>query len=116
MLYEMVELEEGVSVQFLAVHALRWYTESMVKPTCGFIELDPETTHEDLVRLKHIAQRAREELARAKPGSTLWEALRFILSPPIKGTEIIGKEPTWESAGRGYVDYPEPDQTYGAAD
>lgn len=26
------------------------------------------------------------------------------------------EESTWESSGRGYIDYPEPDQTYGAAD
>jgi hypothetical protein len=65
-----------------------------------FVKVNPETTHEDLVHLKRIAQRAREELERAKPGSAVWEALRFILSPPIKpikGTEIVGKEPTWES-------------------
>lgn len=71
---------------------------------------------DELTRLRGIAQRARKELARAKPGSTLWEALRFILSPPIKGTEIVGKAPTWESLGRGYVDHPEPDQTYGCND
>ena len=114
MLYEMVEPEEGTLVQFLAVQVLHWDWSLMGKPTHGFIQIDPETTHEDLIHLKRIAQRAREELARAKADSTLWEALRFILSAPVETTDDEG--PTWESDYWGYVDYPEPDQTYGAAD
>ena len=78
MLHKTVELEDGTPMQF---HTPRW-------------EVDPETTHEDLARLKRIAQRVREELERAKPGSAVWEALRFILSSPIEKAQ---EEPTWES-------------------
>lgn len=113
MLYEMVELEEGVLVQFLAVQVLRWDWNLMGKPTHGFVQVDPETTHEDLVHLKRIAQRVRGELARAKPGSAVWEAMRFILSSPIEKAQ---EEPTWESAGRDHEDHPVHNRTYGATD
>lgn len=107
LLYKRVELEEGVPVQFLAVHVLRWDPKLMGKSTHGFIELDPETTQDDLAQLRHIAQCAREELARAKVGSSVWQALRFILTPPAARAKK--DEPTWESL-RNYIDYPEPDQ------
>ena len=94
MLYERVE-ERNTSVQFLAVHVLCW-DETMGSPTCGFIVVDSETTREDLTHLKRIAQRVREELARAKPGSVVWEVLRFILSSPVEKAQ---EEPTWESRG-----------------
>ena len=102
MLYETVELEDGTLAKFCT--------------PCWDTEVDPETTHEDLVYLKRIAQHVREELARAKPGSAVWEAMSFTLSLPIKGTEErTEKEPTWE-APSNHIDYPEPDQAYGAAD
>lgn len=104
MLYKIVELEEGAPVQFLAVYVLGWDSNSMGEPTCGFVELDPETTHEDLIHLRHIAQCVREELARASPGSPVWQALRFILSSPIEKTQ---EELTWESS-HDHVDHSEP--------
>lgn len=118
MLYERIELGEGTpaQLQFLAVHVLCWDLELMGEPTWGFIAIDPRTTRDELTRLREIAQRAREGLTHAKAGSAVWEALRFILSPPVKATETTDEEPTWESLGQTYIDYPEPDQTYGAAD
>lgn len=40
-LYEMVELEDGVEVQFVGVHVLRWQKE-WGEPQVGFVEYDPE--------------------------------------------------------------------------
>jgi hypothetical protein len=62
MLHETVELEDGTLIQS--------YTPCW----------DTEITHEELVHLKRIAQRARGALTRAKPGSAVWQVLRFILS------------------------------------
>lgn len=40
-LFKMVELEEEVEVQFLAVYALRWQPE-WGRPQYGFVEYEPE--------------------------------------------------------------------------
>ena len=114
-MYERVEPKGCAKMQFLAIHTLCWDSELMGEPTDGFVAIDPGTTHDDLTQLREIAHRTREELARAKAGSTLWEALRFILSAPVETTDD-DEGPAWESDYWGYTDYPEPDQTYGAAD
>lgn len=38
MLYRMVELEEGVDVQYLGVYALKWRHDEWGLPSVGFVE------------------------------------------------------------------------------
>lgn len=44
MFYKMVELEEGMKVQFLAVHATKWKKVLcyLDQPTVGFVEASDE--------------------------------------------------------------------------
>jgi len=45
-LYKMVELKEGVLVQYVGVYVLRWQKE-WGEPTVGFVEVDETKTDEE---------------------------------------------------------------------
>lgn len=53
-----------------------------------------------------------------------WQRICLVASPPPNVRDLLEQfqapdvagEVTWESLGHGIIDWPEPDQTYGAAD
>lgn len=55
MLYQMVELKEGVEVQYLGVHVLKWKHDKWGPPSVGFMErgvfdLVPADQYEQLLQ------------------------------------------------------------------
>lgn len=55
MLYQMVELKEGVEIQYLGVYALKWKHDEWGPPSVGFVERDvfdlvPADQHERLLQ------------------------------------------------------------------
>lgn len=70
MVFKLVELTEGVPVQFLGIYATRWPYDSGVDPTVGFIEDEAaesraaqlEAERDELARKLEQAQHENERL------------------------------------------------------